>query len=173
MGGGEARSQAPLQPTVPVTPPVPVPPLPPQSEYDPRVASRIAAGEPSRAADYIQLARDRAELIAEATHLMAISRGWNPPRGTEAATHPVGPRLQPLCAQAATLLPPGCHLCCPQAPFDAFIYPTVPLVAPTIAEADASGSLPKKGPRQRRPRRRVTHRAAARVPQSWAGSRRS
>ena len=43
----------------------------PQAEYDPRVASRIAAGEPSRAADYIQLARDRAEIIAEATELIA------------------------------------------------------------------------------------------------------
>ena len=42
----------------------------PQAEYDPRVASRIAAGEPSRAADYIQLARDRAEIIAEATELI-------------------------------------------------------------------------------------------------------
>ena len=68
----------------------------PQAEYDPRVASRIAAGEPSRAADYIQLSRDRAEIIAEATELMA--------------------------------------------PFDALIYPTVPMPAPTIEAAGASDS---------------------------------
>ena len=41
------------------------------AKYDPRVASRIALGETFKAADYVQLFHDRAQIIEEATALLA------------------------------------------------------------------------------------------------------
>lgn len=65
-----------------------------KSEYDPRVASRVALGASFSAADYIQLGLDRKHLISRVSALMR--------------------------------------------PYDAMIYPTVAITAPTIAEVSGS-----------------------------------
>jgi aspartyl-tRNA(Asn)/glutamyl-tRNA(Gln) amidotransferase subunit A len=63
-------------------------------EYDPRVGKRILLGREISAADYVDLARLRADYIREVEALLA--------------------------------------------PYDAFLMPTTPCVAPTIAEVDAT-----------------------------------
>ena len=59
--------------------------------YDPRVASRIAAGEACRGADFIQLARDREAIVGEAAELL---------RGFDAYIAPTTATTAPTIADA-------------------------------------------------------------------------
>lgn len=59
--------------------------------YDPRVASRIAAGEACRSADFIQLARDREAIVGEAAELL---------RGFDAYIAPTTATTAPTIADA-------------------------------------------------------------------------
>jgi len=63
-----------------------------KDQYDPRVASRIAAGEAMRAADYVQLLRERDEICAEVATLM---------RGFDAFVYPTTAAIAPTIAEAS------------------------------------------------------------------------
>jgi len=62
-----------------------------RDKYDPRVASRIAAGESFSAADYIQLGYERAEVIAESRRLL---------HGFHAMIYPTSAIVAPTIAEA-------------------------------------------------------------------------